>query len=244
MSLKISFAGDDRCPVSTFTKYCNKLHPENSNSWQRPRRTVSSDDVVWYDNAPVGRNTLNSLMKKISITANLSKKYTNHCVRATCITNLDQNGVDTRHIMSISGHKSETAIRSYSSRLCEERKRQIFEVLSNSVPSKRTCTTANHIQSLPTEHLVTREKTLTTVSSATVSTNQQQNPSDDSGIDFIEDIAFDDVMQKISVFENHIETAPSPSTAQPKTSQNEGGAKIFYFEFYFKLLLPKLVLYC
>ena len=72
------------------------------------------------------------------------------------------------------------------------------------------------------------KRTLTAVSSATVSTNQQQYPSDD----FIEDIALDDVMQKISVFENHIETAPSPSTFQPKTSQNKGGQ-----DFIFRILL-------
>ena len=53
-------------------------------------------------------------MKELSELAQLSKTYTNHFLRATAITLLDQNGFEARHIMFISGHKSEGSIRSYS----------------------------------------------------------------------------------------------------------------------------------
>ena len=53
-------------------------------------------------------------MKTLSIQAELSNVYTNHCLRAACITALDQSGFEARHIMSVSGQKSEASIRSYS----------------------------------------------------------------------------------------------------------------------------------
>ena len=54
------------------------------------------------------------MMKNISIDAGLGELYTNHCIRATSVTNLDQSGFEARHIMSLSGHRSESSIRSYS----------------------------------------------------------------------------------------------------------------------------------
>ena len=56
----------------------------------------------------------------------------NHSIRATAITEMDEAGIDTRHIMRVSGHKSETSIKHYTSWLCEKKKRkyQIVEVKS------------------------------------------------------------------------------------------------------------------
>ena len=54
------------------------------------------------------------IKKKMSKDAELSAVYTNHSIRATCITILDSAGVEARHIMAISGHGSESSIRSYA----------------------------------------------------------------------------------------------------------------------------------
>ncbi|XP_021359161.1 uncharacterized protein LOC110454115 [Mizuhopecten yessoensis] len=130
--------GDPRCPVAAFKKYVDKLHNENSNFWQRPKKTVNEYDTVWYDNFPVGKNTLYSFMQKLSQDHNLSKRYTNHSVRATSITTLDHNGVEARHIMSVSGHKNENSIRSYIFKLSDDKKRQMSDILSENIapPSK------------------------------------------------------------------------------------------------------------
>ena len=45
---------------------------------------------------------------------------------------LDEAGMEARHIMCVSGHRSETSIRSYASRLNDRKKRQISETLSKS----------------------------------------------------------------------------------------------------------------
>jgi hypothetical protein len=63
-------------------------------------------------------------MTTISIDAGLSQLYTNHCIKASCITALDDGGMEARHIMNVyvSGHKSETSIKSYSRNVSESKK--------------------------------------------------------------------------------------------------------------------------
>lgn len=60
-------------------------------------------------------------MTEISIKAELSQIYTNHCIQATFITDLDDIVVEVRSIMNVSGHKSETSINSYSRNFLEEK---------------------------------------------------------------------------------------------------------------------------
>ena len=61
-------------------------------------------------------------MTSISKLANFSMNYTNHSIRATSITEMDEAGVASPHIIRISGHKSETSIKNYSNRLSDKNK--------------------------------------------------------------------------------------------------------------------------
>ena len=117
--------GSSTCPVASFRKYIAKLHPEKNDLWQRPLDNFRSSGT-WYCKSPIGKN-------RISKQAGLSITYTNHSIRATCITGtlLDEAGMEARRIMHVSGHRSETSIRSYASRLNDTKKRQISETLSN-----------------------------------------------------------------------------------------------------------------
>ncbi len=119
----------DLCPVASYEKYIGKLHPDNDALWQRPCDSFVEDEP-WYTRAPLGKNPLGNMMRSISTTACLSRTYTNHCIRATAITALDDAGVEARHIMRTTGHKSEASIRSYASRVCDEKKRSISDTLS------------------------------------------------------------------------------------------------------------------
>ena len=79
-------------------------------------------------------------MKKISIEAKLSYVYTNHSIRSTCITILDQAGVEARHIMSVSGHTSESSLRTYA-RTSSVKRNQMSALLSehtSGLPTKRS----------------------------------------------------------------------------------------------------------
>jgi len=48
-----------------------------------------------------------------NVHASGTQKYTNNCLHRTTIQKLSDAGLDTGEIMAISGHKCETALRSY-----------------------------------------------------------------------------------------------------------------------------------
>ena len=79
------------------------------------------------------KNTLGEKVKNLSTEAGLSRTYTNHCLRATSITVLDRSGLEARHIMSVSGHQSETSIRRYASHLDEKMKKDMAMTISASI---------------------------------------------------------------------------------------------------------------
>ena len=76
-----------------------------------------------------------------------STLYTSHCIRATCITSLDQRSIEARHIMSVSGHTSETSIKSYSRYVSESKKQEVFSVLPSYInPSPQEQPASTNLQ--------------------------------------------------------------------------------------------------
>ncbi|CAG2203084.1 KCTD1_15 [Mytilus edulis] len=73
---------------------------------KRPRPNYHTADETWFENKPLGKNTLGALMAKISNCAGLSKVYTNHSIRSTSITTLSESGFEDRKIKTVSKHKS------------------------------------------------------------------------------------------------------------------------------------------
>jgi len=69
------------------------------------------------------------MMKNISKQENLSQIFNNHSIRATSIAVLDFNKFEARDIMTVSGHKSETSIKSYSDKTSETRKHEMSSAL-------------------------------------------------------------------------------------------------------------------
>ena len=82
---------------------------------------------------PLGHNTIGDLMPTISNKAALSKRYTNHCLRATAITILDDGNFASRHNMTVTGHKAESSLKSYSRHTSEEIKKSMSHTLSSSL---------------------------------------------------------------------------------------------------------------
>eukprot|EP00057_Strongylocentrotus_purpuratus_P027884 XP_011682358.1 PREDICTED: uncharacterized protein LOC587622 isoform X3 [Strongylocentrotus purpuratus] len=80
-----------RCPVASFLHYKDKLNPQCKSFWQRPAQhkfeLKPSCSGPWYRNASLGKNTIGEKMKTISSRAG-TKAYTNHCLRATSISTL------------------------------------------------------------------------------------------------------------------------------------------------------------
>ena len=134
--------GDQLCPVSNYKLYIGKLNAACSALWQRPYDTYNPDDDTWYCNAPIGAHGLSDMMTDISKLSGLSRIYSNHSIRATCITLLDDSGIEARHIMRVSGHRNEVSIRSYASRLDDKKKRQISDCISDAIAPKKLCAPA------------------------------------------------------------------------------------------------------
>ncbi|CAB4020399.1 Hypothetical predicted protein, partial [Paramuricea clavata] len=63
---------------SALQLFITKLHPSCEAFFQYPKRKWSPADNTWYENKPLGVNTLGNMMKTISEAASLSKVYTNH----------------------------------------------------------------------------------------------------------------------------------------------------------------------
>ena len=119
--------------MKAFKLYTTKLNPNIDILWQRPKTKLHDLEREWYDAAPVGRDPLNTTMKEISKNAKLSMIYTNHCIRASVVTNLDEDGFKARDIMATTGHKSESSIRSYAKKCPVKKRRQISDSLASKI---------------------------------------------------------------------------------------------------------------
>lgn len=102
----------------------SKIHTNGPEFWQRPNISFDKDSI-WYEQSPIGKNTLGDRVKVLSSQVGLSKVYTNHLLKATRITVLDRSGFEARHIMVVSDHQSEISIRSYASYF-EDKKKNIW----------------------------------------------------------------------------------------------------------------------
>ena len=120
--------------------YMAKLNPRCDAFFQYPRKnsTWNYADEVWFDARPIGANKLDGMMKSIGEEAKLSKMYTNHSVRATAITLCSNAGVQNRHIMAISGQRSEQSLIHYNTQPSASQLRTCSAVLSRSLTSDRS----------------------------------------------------------------------------------------------------------
>ena len=94
--------GSPMCPVSNFEKYLQHLNPKCKSLCQKPKDwkqvAKSMDPAVWYCNVPLGSNTLHEYMSRMSHSANLSRVYTNHSIRATGCTFLHRTNFSPKQI--------------------------------------------------------------------------------------------------------------------------------------------------
>lgn len=113
-----------------------KLNSNRNELWQKPKPHVDGPESEWFVNQVLGKDTLNNAMKCLSAAAGLSKTYTNHSIRATVVTVMDDNDCPTRHIQATTGHKSESSIKAYAKKISAKKRREICELLQNQVHSE------------------------------------------------------------------------------------------------------------
>ena len=105
------------CPVKAMKLYLAKLHPDCEALWQRPNKHFKGTQDHWYDNMVLGKTLLGNFLPNVSKKYKLSKRYTNHCSRATTATVLNRGGYEVRDIQQITGHKSAESLDHYISKM-------------------------------------------------------------------------------------------------------------------------------
>ena len=140
-TLLLLFADDDiLCPDKKFVHYKKKLNPKYVFLFQRSSNQSKVD--VWYDSMPLGRNQLGNVMSEISKEFALSQIYTNHSLRATTVHVFDAANIAGRHIMSVTGHKSESCLKTYTDYTSNKTKKTMCIIVGNSLTSSIPAT--NH----------------------------------------------------------------------------------------------------
>eukprot|EP00117_Sycon_ciliatum_P039360 scpid88107/ scgid29110/ len=113
-----SSAGVVRDPhqVRVIKLYLSRLNPDMDRLFQRAKGgalyAAPAGNVVWFMKAPLSHNILGKMMESICEAAGV-RKYTNHCIRATAISQMKACGIEDRKICAVSGHKNPASLQSY-----------------------------------------------------------------------------------------------------------------------------------
>ena len=125
--------GELLCPLQSFCLYFQHLNPQCSAFWQTPKASANikpnSKNEAWYKNCPMGINTLGGMMKDLSKEADLSKVYTNHCLRATVASALYTAGVEREDIKLVTGHLNAKSLDPYISTATDKKRDQLSKTL-------------------------------------------------------------------------------------------------------------------
>ena len=127
---------NEKDPVAIYKKYASK-RPAEAMTHESPfylsviYRQKYDEHKPWFKNTPVGRNTLQSIVKKCASEAGIVGKnhVTNHSARKTMIQTLRNAGLKAENIMEKSGHKNVSSILNYSV-ITDEEQRRMGAVLS------------------------------------------------------------------------------------------------------------------
>ena len=110
--------------------YRIKLDLRVNQLWQRPKTIrLNYTDEMWYNARPIGHDTLEKFMKTIQEAELLNPKYTNHSIQKTCLMTLDKAGIEGRHMIYLSSHKSESTIKEYINKVPEKKKHKCMVYL-------------------------------------------------------------------------------------------------------------------
>ncbi|XP_072019687.1 uncharacterized protein [Amphiura filiformis] len=137
----------DQCPVAALKLYLSKLNPKQDSFFQRPKSMKKwvRSDTTWYEDAPVGKNILGNMMSTISDQAQLSQRYTNHCLRATSISTLIHAGFSRSDVKTLSGHRCDASLDSYF-QPSRAQKRKLSDTIHNAIAASSSSTSMTSVQ--------------------------------------------------------------------------------------------------
>jgi site-specific recombinase XerD len=126
--------GDAKCPVQLMKRYLELFPPTVTCLFPKPLKKFTNEK--WYsDQEVVGKNTLCDAMKNISKDASLSKTYTNHCIRASVVTNLSEAGVPPQEIQLVTGHRKIETVQLYDKKVSVSKRIRLSHKLTDCMSS-------------------------------------------------------------------------------------------------------------
>ena len=126
------------CPVKILRFYLSRLDPQCThlfNHCNKEAMLSPSDKDVWYTQKPLSQRGFGNFMRDIAKSSNCVENYTPHCLRATAIQLMNDAGHEARHIMFMSGHRSEASIRSYNREFSTKQKKELSMTLAGAATS-------------------------------------------------------------------------------------------------------------
>ena len=115
-------------------KNISHLHPNCSRLFQRAKDSFVREEMCWYQNRPIGKNSIAKSMQTACKICKITTHYTNHCLRVSSVNILKGNFSD-KDIMAISGHKSVSSLKFYE-RTTEQEKENISDYFSKVLINK------------------------------------------------------------------------------------------------------------
>ena len=145
--------------VAAFKMLLDKGNTVLDRVFQRVHPSFSPSNRFWFMKSPLGHNLLGQMMSRISESATLSKRYTNHCLRATCVTSLIKSCFPVHQVCEVTGHKNAAGLASYSRADAEDRAKMAIAIdhVIQEAPSTDSAT-HNQEEPVPEQATVKRER--------------------------------------------------------------------------------------
>ena len=124
--------------------------------------------------AVLGKDSLGNFMKTVSRNANLENMYTNHCIRVSVVTILQEKGIPNEEIAKVTGHKNPMSVHRYS-RHRKDDKLQLISGHLNSEKKNRGTSKRTAIESRMISGRVGSEVCDLPYCSANINQNFQEN---------------------------------------------------------------------
>ena len=122
------------CPVRVFKEYDSR-RPQKMKLPTSPFylgiQTATSilQRGVWFRAQPMGRNKIDTIMKRMSSAAGLQGNLTNHSARKASITRLLHAGVPPNTVAQLSGHKNTNSLNRYAI-ASDDQQKQMSDILT------------------------------------------------------------------------------------------------------------------
>ena len=159
------------CPVGSLRKYLSKLNPKSNYFFQHISSKKSAlTEQYWYNGKRMGVNAIGGLMKHISKDSELSRIYTNHCIRATSVTVLSSEGHEANDIIVISGHKNPSSLIQYTLKVGDEKRRKMSKSLTAYIKGEKKSIPDSTVSVPPERSPETEDKSTVLVPTAQIST--------------------------------------------------------------------------